>query len=626
MNSIHSKINILLVEIVNRNFGDTVIADNTYALLQRALPRSSREQYVIHHYNFYSEDDAMISAADLIVFDGGGIIKFKREKFYFYIAHILEKAQERNIPVYFSGVGVEGYDETDERCQMLKKALRYPCVKGISVRDDLDTLKTCYLEGLDTPCYQVCDPAVYTQTVYDISKSADSNIIGLGIVRHRIFEDHDFPQITREFQLDMWCSLIRELESRGYGWKLFVNGLKSDFDFALEVLDAMGKSAEKDRYLVPRPTESRELVETIASFRGVVACRMHANIIAYSLGIPSVGLVWNDKLTFWGKSIGYPERFLTTEHFTAKEIADCLESSLKQGVRQKGWFFRNSVYRPLKRFVRRYGKAAEKAKGDIAPVHQWNDRLLAPALGSYRLQYSGMNSLVTLQETLDGGFQYLEADVRLTTDGKAVCVNGWSDKTYEKLGIPPGTYDKTGMPYEAFLQCRYYDGHYPVTDLETLLETLKPGKKRRLILDIGKPSKELIPQYASILGDLFKRFPDCWKFCMVRLQTRYDVECFRDTGLPFSLMFYYPHRETREKYNITVKSVSNFCKKQKISWVSIPWEAYDRETALELSASSLKICVFSCRTASEIFTALEQGASLIGSPYLSVKQMSLLFP
>ena len=122
MNSIHSKINILLVEIVNRNFGDTVIADNTYALLQRALPRSSREQYVIHHYNFYSEDDAMISAADLIVFDGGGIIKFKREKFYFYIAHILEKAQERNIPVYFSGVGVEGYDETDERCQMLKKS------------------------------------------------------------------------------------------------------------------------------------------------------------------------------------------------------------------------------------------------------------------------------------------------------------------------------------------------------------------------------------------------------------------------------------------------------------------------------------------------------------------------
>lgn len=626
MNSIHSKINILLVEIVNRNFGDTVIADNTYALLQRALPRSSREQYVIHHYNIYSEDDAMISAADLIVFHGGGVIKFKYEQFYRYVSEILECAEKHNIPVYFCGVGVEGYDETDERCQMLKKAIRYPCVKGISVRDDLATLKTCYLEGLDTPCYRVCDPAVHTKTVYGISKSTNSNIIGIGVIRSRIFEDYGISGIDAAKQLELWCSLIRELESRGYGWKLFVNGLKSDFDFALEVLDAMGKKQEKERYLVPRPTESRELVETIASFRGVVACRMHANIIAYSLGIPSVGLVWNDKLTFWGKSIGYPERFLTTEHFTAKEIADCLETSLKQGVRQKGWFFRNSVYRPLKRFVRRYGKAAEKAKGDIAPVHQWKDRLLAPALGGYRLQYSGMNSPVTLQETLGGGFQYLEADVRLTADGKAVCVNGWSDKTYEKLGISPGTYDKTGMPYEAFLQCRYYDGHYPVTDLETLLKTLKPGKKRRLILDIGKPPKTLTPQYASILGDLFTRFPDCWKYCMVRLQTRYDVTCFRDTGLPFSLMFYYPHRESRDKNNITVKSVSTFCKKQKINWISICREDYDRETALELSASSLKVCVFSCRTASEIFTALEQGASLIGSPYLTVKQMSLLFP
>lgn len=198
------------------------------------------------------------------------------------------KAQERNIPVYFSGVGVEGYDENDERCQMLKKALRYPCIKGISVRDDLDTLKTCYLEGLDTPCYRVCDPAVHTKTVYGISKSTDSNIIGIGVIRSRIFEDYGISGIDADKQLNLWCSLIRELENRGYDWKLFVNGLKSDFDFALKCWTP-GKRRGKDRYLVPRPTESRELVETIASFRGVVACRMHANIIAYSLGIPSVG-------------------------------------------------------------------------------------------------------------------------------------------------------------------------------------------------------------------------------------------------------------------------------------------------------------------------------------------------
>ena len=100
-----SKINILLVEIVNRNFGDTVIADNTAYLLQRALPMTSRSRFAIQHYNIFTEDYEMVSRADLIIFDGGGIIKYKWEKFYYYTSRILECAQEHKIPVYFCGVG-----------------------------------------------------------------------------------------------------------------------------------------------------------------------------------------------------------------------------------------------------------------------------------------------------------------------------------------------------------------------------------------------------------------------------------------------------------------------------------------------------------------------------------------
>ena len=626
MPSMRSKINILLVEIIDRNLGDTVIAENVYYLLQRALPRSSRERYVIHHYNIASEDSAMLSAADLIIFDGGGVLKFKQEKYYYYVSQILECAQKNNIPVYFCGVGVESYDESDNRCQALKKSLRYSCVKGISVRDDLGTLKACYLNGLGTPCHSVCDPAVYSKSVYGISKNPDSNVIGLGIIRQRIFSEYGFPQVTREFQLEMWCSLIQELEHRGYEWKIFSTGLKSDIDFSLEVLDALGRKKELDRYMVPRPTEGRELASTIASFQGIVACRMHANIIAYSLGIPSIGLIWNNKLTFWGEKIGYPERFLTAEHFNATEIADRLEVSLRQGVQQKGFFFRQSVYWHLKKFVRKYGKAVERSKAQTVPTHCWQDKLLAPALGSYLGKYTGMDSPVTLPWVHDGGFEHLELDVRLTSDGKAVCVNGWSDKTYEKLGISSGIYNNTGIPYDIFMKCRYYDGHYPVADLESLLEILKPSPKQQIILDIGKPAKVLIPQYISIFESLFERFPACWKYCTIRLQSRYDVELFRKSPHTFSLMFYYPPKEDRAKNNITAKSVSVFCKEHKISWISISREAYDEETARELSDASLKVCVFSCHTASDILSVLDQGAALVGSTFHTVKQMSQLFP
>lgn len=621
-----SKVNILLVEIINRNLGDTVIAENTFSLLQRALPKFRKGQYVIHHYNLSSEDRDMVSAADLIIFDGGGVIKFKQEKWYYYVWQILEWAQERNIPTFFCGVGVEGYDEGDERCQMLKKALRYSCVKGISVRDDIDTLKTCYLHGLDTPCFPVYDPAVHTGTAYNISKSRNSNIIGIGVIRHHIFDEYGYPQITREFQLEMWCSLIRELESRGYDWKLFSTGLKSDNETALEVLDAIGKSEERDRYLVPRPTEGRELVESIAAFRGVVSCRMHANIIAYSLGIPSVGLVWNNKLSFWGKKIGYPERFLTADHFCAKDIADCLEVSLREGVQRVNDLSKYSVYRPLKKFVRQYGKTAEKRKAQPVFTHSWKDTLLAPALGCHRLLYTGMNSPITLPWVQAGGFRHLEVDVRLTSDGRAVCVNGWSEKTYEKLGIPSGTYDRTGMPYVDFMKCRYYDGHYPVTDLSSLFEILKPSAEQQLILGIGKPANALTPQYVSTFETLFDRFPDCWKYCTIRLESQYDVELFRKSSRPFSLMFYYPPKDVREKNNITVTSVSAFCKENDIHWISISRNAYDQETAQALSAASLKVCVFSCHTATDILVVRNLGAALIGSTYHTVNQMSELFP
>lgn len=44
-----------------------------------------------------------------------------------------------------NGVGIEGYSETDIRCQRLKKAINQDCFKVITTRDDIDTLKITIL-------------------------------------------------------------------------------------------------------------------------------------------------------------------------------------------------------------------------------------------------------------------------------------------------------------------------------------------------------------------------------------------------------------------------------------------------------------------------------------------------
>ena len=76
------KLNILLIEIVNRNLGDNVIADNTEYILMKVLPQYVKEEYTVYRYNIYSEDYELIRKADLLVFAGGGLIKYKQECFY----------------------------------------------------------------------------------------------------------------------------------------------------------------------------------------------------------------------------------------------------------------------------------------------------------------------------------------------------------------------------------------------------------------------------------------------------------------------------------------------------------------------------------------------------------------
>lgn len=621
------KINILLVQIVNRNLGDSVIADNAEYLVRQALPRLSRQHYVIQRYDIQSEDYTRVQAADLIIFDGGGLIKFRQEEFHIYVPALLECAEQSGIPVFFNSVGVEGYDASDERCRRLAQTLNYECVKGITVRDDFDTLRDNYLGAervRSVVMSAVTDPAIFTPQVYGIQKEKQSNTIGLGIVRYRIFEDYGLSQITREFQLAMWQGIIQELEARGYRWKLFVNGLRSDYDFALEILEHIGRAQEAD-LLVPRPLHSSELVEAIASFRGVIACRMHANIIAYALEIPSIGLVWNDKMVFWGERIGYPQRFIKSDQFIPKYLVQCLEDSMAQGVRPCPKEWKDGIQKPLCQFVRTYGRKAWKKRKyqfEQQKVPDWYSRLVATALGGMDMRYTNMNTRKGLVHASENGFRNYEADIRLTNDGKLVCINGWSKGSYEKLGVDPEQYDENGMDYDTFMRCQMYGG-YETMDAAQLLQSMQQlyaseDKEWNLILDIGRPKKEALAQIICEFQILLAPKTAYWKeHVWMRLQSRYDVEAVQEAGLPVQVMYYVPPKQKREENNLTLDSIGKYCKKKGIQRVSMPKEALDETVMNYLRKNKLKACVFSLNSYTEVLQAQEMGVDWIATSYLS---------
>lgn len=347
------------------NLGDIVIIESTKGLYKEALKgkgnfktsdlnlqftnlsfsyRAIRKLKRLF-YSFFSSDSSHLEVsllkkhykkqmknADLLVLVGGGLIKYKYQSFFLYLTALIEVAKELNIPLVINAAGVEGYDENDARCQLLKDSLNRSIVKSITTRDDIETLNNKYIEpGASVHTDKVADPAVYCNEVYQVEKNK-SDVFGIGLVRGGIFLDNE-----REFGpddiTDFYAALITEMETRRLKYQLFTNGALAD----VELVPEIERKLNNRKLNVIEPKEDKVLIETIAMFTTVIAARLHANIISYALNVPSIGLVWNDKLTLFGQDIGYPERFFEYNEFDVKKIVDAAVLANEQGYEPQQW-------------------------------------------------------------------------------------------------------------------------------------------------------------------------------------------------------------------------------------------------------------------------------------------------
>jgi len=344
---------ILMIGLKNgENLGDVIINDCTVYLVRNILEELDYTDYEIISIDMMDGDYSLIENMDLVIFTGGGIIKYKYQKFYRYIDEITNLAQQKGVPVIFNAVGVEGFDENNDNCMRLRHAINRACVKQITTRDDIDLLREKYI--YNNICTQkVADSAVWTPEVYGIKKN-DNNIIGLGVIREGIFKSNGIDLGLSEL-LELWSSIIQELELQGEKWQIFTTGWPSDMKFAINLMKYIGREAEIETKVVKRPIKAQELVSTISNYKCIIAGRLHANIISYSLNIPSIGIVWNDKCTFWGNNIGFPARFFKHDNFDGKLIVNECLNAIKVGYHAEHRnSYRMTVYNSLKQYLKRF--------------------------------------------------------------------------------------------------------------------------------------------------------------------------------------------------------------------------------------------------------------------------------
>lgn len=264
------------------------------------------------------------SDVDAIVFAGGGFLKFRTQGLNYYVEQIIKIAKERNIPVMMNGVGIEGYDETDIRCQNLKQIINSSCVKVITTRDDVDILQNCYIENPDIKTARVGDPALWTPECYGVKRNPDSRTVGINVIRGKVFRDYGNTYSYEELK-EFYKELIRGADRRGMDWVLFSNGMKSDQKFGKTILQELEIPVEDK--LLPAPKTSMELLEQVRSFKCIFGARLHACITAYSMGVPVVGFIWNEKTRFFADIIGKKENFFEEADMQANRILDQMETA-----------------------------------------------------------------------------------------------------------------------------------------------------------------------------------------------------------------------------------------------------------------------------------------------------------
>ena len=114
------------------------------------------------------------------------------------------------------------------------------------------------------------------------------------------------------------------MDEAGFEYRFYTNGSILDNNALHYFVREYG--IEEEKCIFPHTT--REVVSAVSTFDAAVTFRMHSSIIAYSFSVPSVSLVWNDKIPFFYKKTGYPDRALDFDKWDAAYVFDLLKKSI----------------------------------------------------------------------------------------------------------------------------------------------------------------------------------------------------------------------------------------------------------------------------------------------------------
>ncbi len=278
-----------------------------------------------------------------------GSFKYGTQDLWAQYSAIIEYANNHSIPVMFDAMNVQKYNDSDFRCEYLKKHLNYPCVKYFTSRDGeagVERLKTDYITDGKMKIYPAADPAFWIPETYHI-RNRGGHTVGVNVITPDQFLAYG-GTLKPEIVKNAYLEFLQILTKNGFEWQLFTNGLAADNEFAKELAQCCDVKGDD----VICPTSDVELANLEANYMVVFGARLHSMICAYSFGVPVAGFIWDEKITHFAEMAKLDGLFLKEYEITGKAMYEVLMKALqrKEDIKNRE-YWKNTTQKTIGDFL-----------------------------------------------------------------------------------------------------------------------------------------------------------------------------------------------------------------------------------------------------------------------------------
>ncbi|MCJ7622935.1 MAG: polysaccharide pyruvyl transferase family protein [Anaerolineaceae bacterium] len=305
-------------------FGEKYLG-SVYSILAGAA------QYLVVRRRANRQWKPVLEGASALVIGGGQLLMDNHLGFPVKIMGIASAAESLGIPIHLCACGVGEYWSRIARW-IFRSVLSGATT--VSLRDSLSKARLdSFIPGVSSTV--TFDPAIWTDEVYGWEKpQLQKQLIGVGVINYldAKLRFSKKVQISEGQWIDMWFAIMQRLHYRKIPFEIFTNGSPADHEFAAKLSHYALQWDDAQCSLAERPLTPADLAHTISRYSGVIAARLHANIIANSYSVPSVGIIWDEKVRSYFQHMKRGEYCFDLENLDPEILVEKLTYALQQGM------------------------------------------------------------------------------------------------------------------------------------------------------------------------------------------------------------------------------------------------------------------------------------------------------